>query len=127
MSLIIDYFELHNMIMMMNCFCGIVDRRKVFSLISSRHQRSEILTIANLRHAASRIWTCTEPEFRLYLMKLCISDNHYTTVPKVNANISLYKFFNLYFCFLFKTHEIGFFCIKKTFVRLCACYIRSLS
>ena len=42
---------------------------------------SEILTIANLRHAASRIWTCAEPEFRLCWMKLCSSDNHYTTAP----------------------------------------------
>ena len=37
----------------------------------------EILTIANLRHAASRVWTCAESEFRLCLMKLCSSDNHY--------------------------------------------------
>ena len=46
----------------LNCFCGMVDRRKAFSLISSRDhcQRSspsrisdtprEILTITNLRH-----------------------------------------------------------------------------
>ena len=39
---------------------------------------SEILTITNLRHAASRIWTCTESEFRLCWMKLCSSNNHYT-------------------------------------------------
>ena len=26
---------------------------------------SEILTIANLRHAANKTWTCAEPEFRL--------------------------------------------------------------
>ena len=32
-------------------------------------------------HTASRIWTCTEPEFRLWWMKLYSSDNHYTTVP----------------------------------------------
>ena len=38
---------------------------------------SEILTIANLRHAASRIWTCAEPEFSLSWMKLCSSDNHF--------------------------------------------------
>ena len=30
---------------------------------------SKILTIANLRHATSRIWTCAEPEFRLCWMK----------------------------------------------------------
>ena len=43
---------------------------------------SEILTIANLQHAASRVWTCTEPEFRLSWMKLCSSDNHYTLAPR---------------------------------------------
>ena len=31
---------------------------KTFNLISSRHKLSEILTIANFRHAASRIWGC---------------------------------------------------------------------
>ena len=40
---------------------------------------SEILTIANLRHSTSRIWTRAEPEFRLCWMKLCNSDNHSTT------------------------------------------------
>ena len=38
---------------------------------------SEILTIANLWHAASRIWTSAETEFRFPWMKLCISYNHY--------------------------------------------------
>ena len=33
---------------------------------------SEILTIANLRHAASMIWTCSEPDFRFSI------DKHYT-------------------------------------------------
>ena len=42
---------------------------------------SEILTIANLQYAASRIWTCTEPEFKFCWMKLCSSDNHYTMAP----------------------------------------------
>ena len=55
------------MMMMKTCFCGIVDRRKAFSLISSWDPLPEILNIANLRHAASRIWTCAEPEFRLKL------------------------------------------------------------
>ena len=44
---------------------------------------SEILTIANLRHAASRIWTSAEPKFRLSWIKLCSSDNHYTTAPQI--------------------------------------------
>ena len=43
---------------------------------------AEILTIANLRLAASRIWTCAEPDFVLCWRKLCSSDNHYTTAPK---------------------------------------------
>ena len=42
----------------------------------------EILSIANLRCATSRIWTCAEPDFRLSWMKLCSSNNHYTTVPQ---------------------------------------------
>ena len=42
-----------------------------------------IFTIANLRHAVSRVWTCTEPEFRLSWMELSSSDNHYTTAPRM--------------------------------------------
>ena len=30
----------------------------------------------------SRVWACAEPEFRLSWMKLCSSDNHYTTAPE---------------------------------------------
>ena len=37
---------------------------------------SEIFTISNLWHAASKIWICAEPDFRLRWMKLCSSDNH---------------------------------------------------
>ena len=59
------------MMIMMNCFCGMVDRRKAFSLISSRD------------NCQSRVWTCAEPEFRLSWMKLCSSDNHYTTAPQL--------------------------------------------
>ena len=36
----------------------------------------------------SRVWTCTEPEFRFSWMKLCGSDNHHTMVPQ---NISSKK------------------------------------
>ena len=61
---------------------------------------SKILTIANLRQAASRIWTCAEPEFRLCWMKLCSSDNHYTKVPlchgtTVPLNILVHGVINL--------------------------------
>ena len=62
-----------------NYFYGMVDWRKTFSLIS--RSLSEILTVANLRHAASSIWTWTEPVFRLCWIKLYSSDNHYTTAP----------------------------------------------
>ena len=68
------------MMMMMNCFCGMVDQRKACSLISSwNHPLSEILIMANLRYSVSRIWTWEEPEFRLRWMKLCSSDNHSST------------------------------------------------
>ena len=50
---------------------------------------SEILTIANLRHVASRIWTCAEPEFRLSWIKLCGSNSHYTTAPQWVNNVKL--------------------------------------
>ena len=69
------------MMMMMNCVCGMVGRQKAFSLISSRDQLTEILPYATFRLAASKIWTCAEPEFKLSWMKLCSSDNHYTAVP----------------------------------------------
>ena len=45
-----------------------------------------ILTLVNLRHAASRVWACTEPEFRLSWIKLCSRDNHYTKVPHFYTN-----------------------------------------
>ena len=82
------------MMMMMNCFCGMVDRRKVFSLIFS-WDHCQILTIANLRHAASRVWTCAESEFRLSWMKLCNSDNHYTAAPTAQKTCSRKKFYQI--------------------------------
>ena len=74
-------------------FYCIVERRKTISLISSRDltignhsQRSlrplsKTLTILKPWHYESRIWTCAEPKFRVSWMKLCSSDNHYTTAP----------------------------------------------
>ena len=32
--------------------------------------------IKNFQHAVSRVWTCTEPEFRLSLMNLRSNNNH---------------------------------------------------
>ena len=68
------------MMMMMIYCCGMVDRQKVDPYFQSG-PLSEILHIVNLRHAGSRIWTCAEPVFRLWWMKLCSSDNHYTKAP----------------------------------------------
>ena len=66
--------------MMMNCFCGMVDQQKMSYFQPG--PLPEILTIANLWIAASRIWTYAEPEFRVCWMKLCSSDNHYTLAPQ---------------------------------------------
>ena len=70
------------MMMMMNCFCGRVCRRKAFKPYFQPSSLSKILTIPNLRHAASRFWTWAESEFRLRWMKLCSSDNHYIMAPR---------------------------------------------
>ena len=51
----------------------------------------EILTIVNLRHAASRLWTSAEPKFRLSRKKLCSSDNHCTTAPQLRCCATLMK------------------------------------
>ena len=83
------------MMMMMNSFCGMFDRRKTFSLISSRHHCHEILTIADLRNVASRIWTCAEPEFTLCWMNLSCSDNHYT--PELSIHIIKYTKYTKHF------------------------------
>ena len=69
------------MMMIMNCFCGMADRRKVLSLISSwdHCQRFSPSRISNPPRAG--FGTCAEPEFRPSLMKLCSSDNQYITAP----------------------------------------------
>ena len=46
---------------------------------TKRYEPPETLTIANLRYFASKLWTCTESEFRLHQMKLCSCCNRYTT------------------------------------------------
>ena len=44
-------------VMMMNCFCGMVDQQKAFKPYFQPGPLSEILTIANLQPAASKVWT----------------------------------------------------------------------
>ena len=46
---------------------------------------SEILIIVKLQHAASRVWTCAEHEFRLIYMKLCDGDNYHTTMSQYSC------------------------------------------
>ena len=48
---------------LMNYICGMVDLRKTFTLYCQPRPLSEILTIANLRHSASRIGTYAESAF----------------------------------------------------------------
>ena len=51
---------------------------------------TDILTIANHRHAVNRIWTCAEPELRLCWMKMWSSDNqHRTSNPGILSLKSL--------------------------------------
>ena len=69
------------MIMIMNCFCGMNDQWKAFMPYFQPGPLSEILTIANLWHAARSVWTWAKSKFRLCWMKLCSSDNHYTMAP----------------------------------------------
>ena len=80
-------FHLNSMkIMMMTCFCGMVDRRKVLPYFQPRPV-SKIPTIANLWHPVSRVWTCAEPGLRPWWMRLCSSDNQYTTVQLYIWNV----------------------------------------
>ena len=70
--------ECFMMKMMMNCFCGMVDRRKACSLfpagtiVRDRHNR---------KSPTRRKQDLNLFEFRLCLMKLCSSVNHYITAP----------------------------------------------
>ena len=83
------------MMMMMIYCCGMVDRQKVDPYFQSG-PLSEILHIVNLRHAGSRIWTCAEPVFRLWWMKLCSSDNHYTKAPLLILFIHYLSYWSLF-------------------------------
>ena len=78
--------KLSNTSMMMKneLFCSMVDQRMVLPYFQPG-PLSEILTIVNLRRAARRIWACAEPEFRLWWMKLCSSDNHYINSQYITA------------------------------------------
>ena len=61
------------LIKMMNCFCRIVDWPKGFSLTPAR--TTVILIIANLWHAAYRIWTWAKSFFFFYQLFGCPKAN----------------------------------------------------
>ena len=48
--------------LIINYFCAMVDRRKVFTPDFQPGPLSENITIANVRHSASRVRTCAESE-----------------------------------------------------------------
>ena len=79
---------------LMNCFCRMVDRQKVFSLISN-WDHCQFLTIAYFRHAASRIQTC----FDLSCTEVI------TTTPRIlELHVSIDKcllFYQMWLLFLF--------------------------
>ena len=74
--------------MMVNCFCGMVDQRKTVNLISSHDhcQRSSPSGISDMPRAG------IEPAQNLSSgfdgMKLCSSDIHYTTALSVKLTTS---------------------------------------
>ena len=67
---------------MMNCLYGMVDRRKAFSLTSSRYHCQ--------RSSTSRISDTSKTGFEFRWMKLRSSDNdnHYTTAPRCKRYIT---------------------------------------
>ena len=71
----------HDRLLMMNCFCGIVDRRKALTLISSRDNYqsfSPSQTSDTLRAG----FELPQNQFRLYWRKLCNSDSYCITCEK---------------------------------------------
>ena len=74
------------MMVMMNCFCGMVDRRKTYSLISSR-DHCQKFSRSRISRSRSGL-NLPEPKFRFSWTKPCSSDNHYTMAPLI-FNVSL--------------------------------------
>ena len=112
--------------MIINCFCKVVDRKKAFTPYFQPGPLSEILTIVNLRHVTSRVWTCAESEFRLCWRKLCSSDNQYTAAPQtyrlLHSHWHLLLFHHWFkFHFLssnlhFHSHDISFINVFDSFI-----------
>ena len=96
------------MMMMMNCLSGMVDRRKAFSLISSREhcQRSSPSRISDTPRAGFE--PAHNLEFRICWMKLCSCDNHY----KPLLFTGVYHIFAFHFILLYShpTHCLKVIC-----------------
>ena len=78
------------MMMMINCFCGMLTDERRLALLQLG-PLSEILTITNLQHAASRVWIYAEPEFRVSWPKLCSSDSHCISVSTTTVTTNHYS------------------------------------
>ena len=102
---LIDHIQVNvHVLMMMNCFCGMVDRRKAFSLISNRDycQRSSSSRISytsragfepaqNLSSGLKLYWSCTV----VITSKLRRHDTTHFNVNKFQAIICLINFDDL--------------------------------
>ena len=90
------------MMMMMNCSCGMVDWRKVFSLISSRDhcQRSSPSRISDTLRAGFEPAQNLSSGLLECWPELCSSDNHYITnhyfrSKSRHLNERVYQFYRL--------------------------------
>ena len=70
-------------VMMMDCFCGMVDRRKALS----RDYCQRFSLSPNAWQAMRGIWTCAKTEFKLCWMKLCSSNKHYNTAQRCQVDL----------------------------------------
>ena len=83
------------LVTMMNCFCGMVDHQKAFTLFSatvrdSHHQEPPTHHMQDL----SLCWTFVVVRF--CWMKLCSSDNHYTTTSIAKREKVLWQAFRIF-------------------------------
>ena len=61
-------FMMMRMMMMMNCFCGMVDQQKVFSFISSQDHCDRHSSIYPGKHPGHSLYFATIPELELIII-----------------------------------------------------------
>lgn len=76
-----------------------VDRQKYVKPSWTHETLLEDFAIVNLWHFLSRIWTSTEPKFRLFRIKINTSQ-HYTAIAGPNCNYST-EIISKYYAFIF--------------------------